>query len=262
MKILAIGDIFGRPGRNAIARHLPDLIKEEKADFVLVNVENSSGGKGLTRKNFDEISNCGIDVMSGGNHLFEQKEIREFINDHPIVRPLNEEGDLPGRGYVVATAKNGKKVGVISLHGQVYIEERGVKIINPFKCMDKYLYQIKGESDLVIIDFHAEATSEKRALAWYLDGKVAAIVGTHTHVQTSDEEILPNGTAYITDLGMTGPHASVIGLDKDVAIHRFLTGEKKGFKVATEDVRIEGVVIDVDESTGLAKAIRRIRLIS
>jgi hypothetical protein len=259
MKILAIGDVFGRPGRQAIRELLPRLKKEYDADFVIVNTENAAGGRGLTRKTADELFGSPIDVMSSGNHIFEHDELKPYFETHPIVIPFNVKERTFGKGYYVAEVK-GVRVAVVSLQGELFMQEKGPKSYSPFKCIDENYEKIRKESDIIIIDFHAEATSEKRALAWYLDGKVSAVLGTHTHVQTADEEILPNGTAYISDLGMTGPHASVIGLDKDIAIHRFLTGEKKDFEVAKNDVRLEGVVMHIDELSGKALEIKRIKV--
>lgn len=260
MKILVIGDIFGRPGRRIFRGELPRLIRKHGADFVIANAENAAGGKGLTPKTADEILESPVNVLTAGNHIWEHDALRPYFDSHPILRPHNVHENLPGKGWGVFAAGNGARVGVVSLQGEIFMDDKGKKAQNPFHSMDALLPQISPSSDLVIIDFHAEATSEKRALAWYLDGRVTAVLGTHTHIQTADEEILPRGTAYITDLGMTGPHASVIGLDKDVAVHRFLTGQKRQFKVAEEDVRIEGVVIEVDESKGLAQSIERFQI--
>lgn len=259
MKLLAIGDIFGRPGREVFREILPELIREHTTDFVIANAENASGGKGLTPKVADLILESPVDVLTAGNHIWEHSELHPYFDTHPILRPFNVATHLPGRGWAVFATASGVRIAVVSLQGIVYMEEKGQKATNPFVAMDALVPEISKISDVIIVDFHAEATSEKRALAWYLDGRVAAFVGTHTHVQTADEEILPRGTAYISDLGMTGPHASVIGLDKDVAIHRFLTGDKKKFKVAEEGIRIEGVLIEIDERKGLANSIRRIR---
>lgn len=260
MKILAIGDIFGRPGRRVFRELLPSLIREHRADFVIANAENAAGGRGLTPKTADEILQSPVNVLTAGNHIWEHDVLRPYFDSHPILRPHNVSEQLPGKGWGVFAAGNAVRVAVVSLQGQIFMDEKGKAADNPFRSMDALIKKLSPSSDLIIVDFHAEATSEKRALGWYLDGRVAALLGTHTHVQTSDEEILPGGTAYITDLGMTGPHASAIGLDKDVAIHKFLTGQKKNFKVAEGDVRIEGVVIDVDESSGRSRSIRRFQI--
>lgn len=258
MKLLAIGDIFGRPGRQAFRELLPRLIHEHGADFVMVNAENAAGGRGLTPKVAEEILESQVDVLTAGNHIWEHDTIHPYFGTHPILRPINTVDEKPGRGWLIHDA-GGVRVAVVSLQGEIFMEEKGPKVRSPFRVMDDLIPKLEGRADLVVVDFHAEATSEKRAIGWYLDGRVSALLGTHTHVQTADEEVMPGGTAYISDLGMTGPHASVIGLDKDCAIHRFLTGDKKKFKVAEGNVRLEGVVIDVDEKSGRARSIERVR---
>lgn len=258
MNILAIGDIFGRPGRMAAAKFLPSIIEEHEIDFVIANCENAAGGKGITLKVADELLGLPIDVITNGNHIWEHKELTPYFDTHPILRPINIKENLPGKGLIFKEAA-GLRIAVISLQGEIFMDEKGPPVSNPLHYMDAILPDVSRRSDLILVDFHAEATSEKRALAWYLDGRVTAVLGTHTHVQTCDEEILPGGTAYISDLGMTGPHKSVIGLDKDVAIHRFLTGEKKKFKVAEEGVRLEGVILEIGEAGKCAKRIERIK---
>jgi len=259
MKILVIGDIFGRPGRDAIRELLPGLIRELKADFVIANAENAAGGRGLTPRIADELFLSPIDVMTAGNHIWEHDELHPYFDSHPILRPHNVSEHLPGKGSGVFAARNGARIGVVNLQGMIFMDEKGEKAVSPFLSADALIPTLSGQSDVIVVDFHAEATSEKRALAWYLDGRVTAFLGTHTHVQTSDEEIMPRGTAYISDIGMTGPHASVIGLAKEVAIHRFLTGERKGFKVAEEGVRLEAVLVNADEKSGRALSIERIQ---
>ena len=260
MNILCIGDIFGKPGRDAISKLLPKLIDQHRVDFVVVNGENAAGGKGITDKVAEELFKSPIDVITAGNHIWEHENLRPYFSTHPILRPLNVvDPTLPGRGYIVRKSRSGISVGVICIQGERIMEDKGAKVVSPFKIIKETIATVKGMSDVVVIDMHAETTSEKRAMAWFIDGEIAALVGTHTHVQTSDEEILPKGLAYISDLGMTGPHNSVIGLDKDVAIKRFITGDKKGYKVAEGDVRLEGVLITVDERTGKSTSIERIR---
>lgn len=257
MNILAIGDIYGKAGRRAVKELLPVIIERDSVDFVIVNVDNAAGGKGLTPKTADELFKSPINVMTAGNHIWENESIHPYFETHNILRPLNMKLKHPGRGW--ALFKQGAmKILVICMQGEIFMEEKGPQASNPFKEIDDLLPTLPA-ADVIIIDFHAEATSEKRAFAWYLDGRVSAILGTHTHVQTADEEILPKGTAYITDLGMTGPHASVIGLKKEVAIHRFLTGEKKGYEVAEEGVRLEGVIVTVDDGTKKVTGIRRVK---
>ncbi len=259
MNILAIGDIFGHPGRDAVAALLPQIIREHSIDFVVANAENAAGGRGVTPKVADELFKLPINVMTAGNHIWEHDALHPYFDTHPILRPVNVIERLPGRGWMTVSAK-GLSIAVICLQGQIFMEDKGPAVSNPFRYLEALLPDLSQKSDLIIIDFHAEATSEKRALAWYLDGKITALVGTHTHVQTADEEIMPGGTAYISDLGMTGPHASVIGLDADTAIKRFLTGEKKHFKVAEKNVRLEGVVIQIDEQKKRAVGIERLQV--
>ena len=258
MKILVIGDIFGRPGRRALRELLPGLQREYRVDFTIANAENAAGGKGLTPKVADEIFESPVHVLTAGNHIWEHAELHPYFDSHPILRPHNVHESLPGKGWGIF-AVGGARIAVVNLQGIVYMEEKGHKAENPFRAIDALLPEIRNQADAIVIDFHAEATSEKRALAWYVDGRVTALLGTHTHVQTADEEVMPGGTAYISDIGMTGPHASVIGLAKEVAIHRFLTGERKGFKVAEEGVQLDGVVIDIDERSGKARSIARVQ---
>jgi len=225
----------------------------------MANAENASGGRGLTPKVADEILESPVNVLTAGNHIWEHDAIHPYFDSHPILRPHNVDISLPGKGWGVFAAPRGFRIAVVCLQGIIFMDEKGKKANNPLLSMDKLLPELERCSDAVVVDFHAETTSEKRALGWYLDGRVAALFGTHTHVQTADEEILPHGTAYISDLGMTGPHASVIGLDKDVAIHRFLTDDKKKFKVGEGDVRIEGAIVEIDEKSGKATSIKRIK---
>jgi metallophosphoesterase (TIGR00282 family) len=260
MNILCIGDIFGKPGRRALSELLPRIVDEHKIDFVIVNGENAAGGKGITDKVAEELFKNKIDVVTAGNHIWEHKEIHPYFSTHPILRPFNlVDQSLPGKGWMIAKTASGVRVGVICAQGVIFMDDKGPKAKNPMPLIEEVVLQVKELADIIVIDIHAEATSEKRVMGWYLNGRITALVGTHTHVQTSDEEVLSGGTAYITDLGMTGPHDSVIGLDKDVALKRFLTGEKKGYKVATGGVRLEGVVIAADETTGKATSIKRIR---
>ena len=259
MKLLAIGDIFGRPGREALAALLPGLIREHGVGFVVVNGENAAGGKGITCKIADELFSLPIDVITSGNHIWEKEELIPYLDSRPILRPHNVDPSLPGKGWGIFALRSGMRIAVVSLQGVVHMEGKGKKSSDPFQSVDALIADLSKRSDAILIDFHAEATSEKRAIAWYVNGRVTALVGTHTHVQTADESIMSGGTAYISDLGMTGPHDSVIGLDKDVALHRFLTGDKRKFKVADAGVRVEGVVIDIDDKNGHALSIVRIK---
>ena len=260
MRILAIGDIFGEPGRKALHALLPGLVQRHRVDFVVVNVDNAAGGKGITDKIADEMFVLPIQVMTAGNHVWEQSSIFGHLESHPILRPYNVVGTHPGKGYCIASGKNGVPVAVIHLQGKVFMENKGVQVTSPFRPADALLKELEGQVQVVLVDLHAEVTAEKRAVGWYLDGRVSAVLGTHTHVQTSDEEIMPGGTAYITDMGMTGPHQSVIGLEPAVAIERFLSeGQVKKFKVASLGARLEGVLLDIDENSGKARKIERVR---
>ncbi len=259
MKILCIGDIFGKPGRTVLKELLPGIIQKHNIDFVIVNGENAAGGKGITDKIAEELFELPIDVITSGNHIWEHESLYPYFDTHNILRPCNILEEMPGKGWTIVE-KNGAKIAVVSLQGEVFMDNKGPKVARPFPVIDELISKIKKETNNIIIDFHAEVTSEKRALAWFLDGRITALIGTHTHVQTADEHIMPQGMAYISDMGMTGPHASVIGLDKDIAINRFLTGIKKGFKVAEGGVRLEGVVVDIDEGSGKARAIQRIQI--
>jgi len=258
MKILAIGDIFGRPGRRAFRELLPGLIQKHHPDLVIANAENAAGGRGLTPKVADEILESPVDVLTAGNHIWEYDAIHPYFDTHPILRPHNTHESLPGRGWGVFASKSGVRVAVVSLQGVVYMEEKGEKAGSPFLAMDALIPELKSVSDLIVVDFHAEATSEKRALAWYLDGRVAALFGTHTHVQTADEEILPQGTAYISDIGMTGPLDSVIGDDAEAAIERFLTNMPHRLSVGKGKIALNGMLVRVDDDTGKALSIERI----
>lgn len=260
MRVLFIGDIFGKPGRRAVEYWLSRLVEELGVDFVLANVDNAAGGKGITDVIAEDLFKTPIDVMTAGNHVWEQSSIIPHLTTRPILRPHNVDPQSEGKGWLIAHSKKGLSVGVIHLQGRVFMEHKGKKASSPFAAADALIKEISGETNIILVDLHAEATAEKRALAWYLDGRVSCLVGTHTHVQTADEEILPKGTAYLSDLGMTGPHHSVIGLDVETALKRFLSdGQFKGFRVAKEGARLEGLLVDLDESTGKARSVRRIK---
>lgn len=258
MNILVIGDIFGKPGRRAMGELLPGIVRRESVDFVIVNVDNASGGKGINPKATEELFALPINVMTSGNHIWEIEKIHPYFETHNILRPMNTEKKMPGRGWGVFECGS-FKIAVVCLQGQIFMDDKGPKVTNPFIAIDEIMEILTLSSDIIIVDFHAEASSEKRAIAWHLDGRVAALLGTHTHIQTADEEIMPGGTAYITDIGMTGPHESVIGLKKEVALKRFLTGVQKGFKVAEGGVRLEGVVLKIDDDTKRAVGISRVK---
>lgn len=255
MKVLFIGDIIGGPGRKITARLLPVLKKEYGPfDFIIANCENAAGGKGLTEKVMRELFSYGIDLMTSGNHIWDKKDFIYLLDEEPdLLRPANYPPSCPGSGTRIIK-KNGKTLGVVNVQGRVFMPPLDC----PFRRSDEVLEEMQGIP--VLVDFHAEATSEKRVLGYYLDGRVSAFIGTHTHVQTADEEILPKGTAYITDAGMTGPHQSAIGMSLDSVLPRFLTGMPTRFEVATEGLRLCGVLVDIDEKSLCATNITRINL--
>jgi len=260
MRILFIGDIFGRPGRNIVKDRLPVLVKDHAIDLVIANGENAAGGFGITGALAEDLFELGIDVITTGNHIWDKREIIDYFqmadgNQHSmarrLLRPANYAPDLPGWG-VYEGSKNGVPYAVIDLQGRVFMAAND----DPFRIADKLLKEIKAK--VIFVDVHAEATSEKLALGWYLDGRVTAVVGTHTHIPTADERLLPGGTAYITDVGMTGPYESIIGVQKELIIARFLNNMPARFEAATGDVRLCAVVVDCDEATGRARKIERV----
>ncbi|MBU4488288.1 MAG: TIGR00282 family metallophosphoesterase [Candidatus Omnitrophica bacterium] len=255
MKILFIGDIVGSPGRRAIKELVPKITKKEKIDFVVANAENAAGGSGVTPNIAEELFSYGVDVITSGDHIWKKKEIVEFLDaESKLLRPANYPAGAPGSGWGIYSAKNGAKVGIINLVGRVFMEA----VECPFKTGRDIVEKIRKETPIILIDMHAEATSEKIALGWYLDGEVSAILGTHTHVQTADERIYPKGTAFISDLGMTGPHDSVIGRKVEQILTRFLTSLPTRFEMAEDNVQLNGVVVTIDEKTGKALEIKRI----
>ena len=257
MRILFIGDIVGKAGRQAIDGVLQKVIADHKIDFTIANGENAAGGMGITPAIAIEILDQGVDVLTSGNHIWAKKEILPFLDEElRILRPANYPPKVPGRGSGIFHSPNGQKVGVLNLEGRVFMKHLDC----PFRVGDKEIELLRKETNVILVDFHAEATSEKMAMGWFLNGRVSAILGTHTHVQTSDEKILDEGTAYITDVGMTGPLASVIGIRKQVALDRLLTQIPWKFDVATEEIELQGVVIEVDSKTGRSKNIQRIKV--
>ena len=262
MNILFIGDIFGRPGRNIVKERLPQLVRQHSAHLVIANCENAASGFGITPALAEELFDLGIDVMTTGNHIWDKREIIEYFqmadgNPHSparrLLRPANLASGLPGWGVYEGT-KNGVSYAVVNLQGRVFMGSSD----DPYRYADSLLEKIKAK--VVFVDFHAEATSEKVAFGWYVDGRVTAVVGTHTHVPTADETILTKGTAYITDVGMTGPYDSVIGVKKELVIERFLTGMPARFEPASGDVRLCAVVVQCDDQTGRATRIERLML--
>jgi metallophosphoesterase (TIGR00282 family) len=257
MRILFIGDIVGKAGRQAIDGVLQKVIADHKIDFTIANGENAAGGMGITPAIAIEMLDQGVDVLTSGNHIWAKKEILPFLDEElRILRPANYPPKVPGRGSGIFHSPNGQKVGVLNLEGRVFMKHLDC----PFRVGEKEVELLRKETNVILVDFHAEATSEKMAMGWFLNGRVSAILGTHTHVQTSDEKILDEGTAYITDVGMTGPLASVIGIRKQVALDRLLTQIPWKFDVATEEIELQGVAIDVDSETGKSKSIQRIRV--
>jgi hypothetical protein len=236
---------------------VPSLIEKEEIDLVVANAENAAGGMGVDLKSAKELLSAGVQVMTSGNHIWKKKEIYSFLDDQEsLIRPANFPAGAPGKGWCI-WQHNGLRALVINLQGRVFMPNH---VDDPFRCVDEILRQHGAQSPVVIVDMHAEATSEKYAMGWYLDGRASIVYGTHTHVQTADERIFPEGTAYITDLGMCGPLDSVIGMEKDPVIRGFITQLPRQFEVAQDNVVLQGVITDVDEATGKARAIRRLRI--
>lgn len=255
MHILVVGDVHGRPGRRILKERLPRLRTRYEARFVVANGENGAGGAGLSREVADELFAAGVDVITGGNHIWQHRDAYELLDAEPrIIRPLNYPPGVPGRGATVARTPEDVPVAVLNLQGRVFMPE----VDDPFRTVRAEVEALRERARVIVLDFHAEATSEKIAMGWYLDGKISALVGTHTHVQTADERILPEGTAYITDVGMTGPRDGVIGMDRARILERFQTGLPVRFEVATGPAQLNAVAIDVDEETGMARRIERI----
>jgi len=253
VNILFIGDIFGSPGRRIVADHVEDIVKSNKIDLAIANAENAAGGFGITPSIAEDLFSLGIDVLTTGNHVWDKRELYDYLNRQPrLLRPANYP-EAPGHGLVTVKARNGVECSVINLQGRTYMPSTDC----PFRKADSLLSQIDPAVTVKFVDFHAEVTSEKIALGWYLDGRVSAVVGTHTHVPTADTRILPGGTAYQTDCGMTGPYRSVIGVDTETIVQRFLTGLPVRMEAARHGAELHSVIVDVDEETGKARAIRR-----
>ncbi len=255
MRILFIGDIVGKPGRRGIKELLPALVKDHSIDIIIANAENAAAGKGLTREIAHELFDQGIAFLTMGNHVWAQREIMDFIGQESrLIRPANYPPGAPGKGSGFIRHA-GKKIGVINLSGRVYMNP----LDDPFAEASKIVAQMSQETSIILVDFHAEATSEKVAMGWFLDGRVSAVLGTHTHVQTADGRILPQGTAYITDVGMTGPQDSVLGVKKEIIINRFLTQLPAKFELAGGAIQLNAVVMDIDEQTGKARSIEGVQ---
>ena len=256
MRVLCIGDVVGGVGRRGMYEVLPGLVERLDVDLVIANGENASGGVGLTPRDAREMLKHGVHVITSGNHVWKSKKLLPLLDGEPrILRPLNYPPGTPGHGVGVFDAPSGHKVGVINLQGRAFMEP----VPCPFRAAEHAVEQLREQTPIIIVDFHAEATSEKRAMGWFLDGKVSALFGTHTHVATADEEVLLAGTGYITDIGMTGPHRSVIGARTEQILERFLTLRPTHFGVATEDVRLCGALFDIDPETGRARAVERVK---
>lgn len=255
LKILFIGDIVGKPGRKIVKSYLKSIIDEEETDLVIANGENAAGGFGITYDVAQEILSAGVDLITLGNHTWDNREITRVLEEESrVVRPANYPEGTPGQGYYIIETVKGISVGVVNLLGQVFLEP----LKCPFRVADEIFAKLKKKTNVVIVDIHAEATSEKMALGWYLDGRVTAVLGTHTHIPTADERILPKGTGYITDVGMTGPVNSVLGINPEIVINKFLTKRPARFEVASGPVKLDGIIIEVDEY-GLTTGIRRIQ---
>src|SRR5947208_9695944 len=257
MKLLFIGDIVGKPGRELIRRGLPAIVEHHAIDLVVANAENAAAGFGITREIGDQLLEWGVDVLTSGNHIWDKKEALDYIAVEPrLLRPANYPAGVPGNGSYLGRTRDGVSVGVINVMGRVFM----ASIDDPFAVVLREIEALRARTRIIFIDFHAEATSEKIAMGWHLDGKVTAVVGTHTHEQTADERILPKGTAYLTDVGMSGPHDSIIGVDIQAALGKFLTALPARLDTAEDNPRLNAVIIEADEATGLATDIERLSL--
>ena len=257
MRILLIGDITGAPGRKILKERLRDFQKKERIDFTIANAENSAGGSGITPSTAEDLFACNIDVLTSGDHIWKKREVVELLSrEKRVLRPANYPDITPGFGCNVYEAKNSKKIGVINLIGRVFMQA----VDCPFRKAKECIELIKKETNIIFVDIHAEATSEKVAMGWYLDGEVSCVFGTHTHVQTADEKILPKNTAYITDIGMAGPMDSVIGRKKEQIIERFLTQMPTRFEMADENIQMHGAIVEIDNKSNKAVSISRVQL--
>jgi metallophosphoesterase (TIGR00282 family) len=257
VRILFIGDIVGRPGRELLKRGLTAIVDHHSIDVVIANAENSAAGFGITREIGEQLLDWGVDVMTSGNHIWDKKEALDYIGTEPrLLRPANYPAGAPGNGSYLTRTRHGETIGVINIMGRVFM----LNIDDPFTVVLREIDAMRERTRTIFVDFHAEATSEKIAMGWHLDGRVSAVVGTHTHVQTADERILPKGTAYLTDVGMTGPHDSIIGVDIAAALGRFLTALPAKFETATGNPRLHAVIVETDSQTGRAVDIERLSL--
>src|SRR5947207_5531603 len=255
IRLLFTGHIVGKPGRDLVRRGLAGIVDFHRIDLVIANAENSAAGFGITREIGDQLLDWGVDVLTSGNHIWDKKEALDYIGaESRLLRPANYPAGAPGHGSYLARTKDGRTVGVINVMGRVFMP----LVDDPFPIVLKEIEALKSRARIIFVDFHGEATSEKIAMGWHLDGKVTAVVGTHTHVQTADERLLPKGTAYMTDVGMTGPHDSVIGVEIQAALGKFINGLPARFDTATDNPRLNAVVIDADDQTGRATDIERL----
>ena len=257
IRILVLGDVFGRPGRRLVRELLPGLVAHHNVDLVVANGENASGGIGLGIRGAEELFSSGVDALTSGNHIFRHREIYDYLDENPrVVRPANYPDPAPGRGSAEVSTASGVRVGLVNILGRSFM----APLDCPFRAADREVDRLRESGvRVIVVDAHAEATSEKRALGFHLDGRVSAVLGTHTHVQTADEQILAGGTAYLTDLGMTGPHQSVIGMQPEAVLEHFLTGRPRKFDVAKKGLKLEGALLEVDPATGRALSINRVQ---
>ena len=257
MNILFIGDIFGKPGRDIVRRVLPALVEQRQIDIVIANGENSAAGFGITGDIADTLFGYGIDVLTSGNHIWDKKEVLDYIPRQPkLLRPANFPAGVPGRGSYLARTRTGEPVGIVNVMGRVFM----TPLDDPFAVAVREIEALRAKARVILVDFHAEATSEKVAMGWHLDGRATAVLGTHTHVQTADDRVLPKGTAYLTDVGMTGPHDSIIGVITEAALGRFLTSMPAKFEAATGPGRLNAVIITADPASGKATRIERLNM--
>jgi metallophosphoesterase (TIGR00282 family) len=257
VKVLFVGDIFGSAGRRAVKHFIPRLKQEHAIDLCIGNSENSAGGAGVTIDGAEELVKSGLDLLTGGNHIWDKREILSYLDreNSKQLRPANYPEGAPGKGHAILTDARGRKLGVLNLEGRVFMKN----LDDPFRAADKWIAEMKKETPMILVDMHCETTSEKNAMGHYLDGRASAVVGTHTHVQTADNRVLRGGTAFITDVGMCGPWDSVIGMKKEHVISRFLTARHAPFEPAQDDTYLQGALIDIDDETGRANSIVRIQ---
>jgi len=258
MRVLFIGDIVGSSGRKMLQKHLAALKQSEKIDFCVANIENLAGGNGITSETYQAVCQSGVDLCTGGNHSFDKKEgISLYDSEDSCLRPANYPPELEGKGHATVANRKGQKLGVVNLMGRTFMDPLDC----PFKAAEKLVTELKKECKCILVDIHAEATSEKMAMGWFLDGEVSFVVGTHTHVQTADERILEQGTAFLTDAGMTGPYDSVIGVKKEIVVEKFVRRRGRKFEVAKNDPWLCGAIVQINSDTGLAQSIKRVKIV-